>query len=136
MTVEDSKGFYKMNKRIVYGIATLVLLAIEVFIALFVHDEFIRPYMGDVLVVVVIYTFVRIFMPEQNALLPLYIFIFAAGVEILQYFHIARLLGLEDNRFFSVLIGSVFDMKDVLCYAAGCLLLGGYEAYRYKRQVK
>ena len=125
-----------MNKRIVQGIATLVLLAIEVCIALFVHDEFIRPYMGDVLVVVVIYTFVRIFMPEKNALLPLYVFIFAAGVEALQYFHIVRLLGLEDNRFFRVLIGSVFDVKDVLCYAAGCLLLGGYEVYRYKRQVK
>ena len=50
-----------MNKRTAYGIATFILLTIEVLIALFVHDAFVRPYIGDVLVVVVIYTFVRIF---------------------------------------------------------------------------
>ena len=36
-----------MNKRIAYGIATFILLIIEVLIALFVHDAFIRPYIGD-----------------------------------------------------------------------------------------
>ena len=46
-----------INKRILYGIATIILLVVEVLIALFVHDSIIRPYLGDVLVVVVIYTF-------------------------------------------------------------------------------
>lgn len=26
-----------------------------------------------------------------------------------------------------ILIGSVFDLKDILCYAIGCTLLGVYE---------
>ncbi len=47
----------KINKR--YLSAFFILLTIEVFIALFVHDNFIRPYIGDVLVVIVIYTFIR-----------------------------------------------------------------------------
>lgn len=122
-----------MNKRTAYAIATLILLVIEVLIALYVHDTFIRPYIGDVLVVIVIYTFIRIFIPEGYRLLPLYVFIFAAGVEVLQLFHIVDILGLGDNRFFKILIGSVFDIKDVLCYAVGCLLLGGYEIYRKKK---
>lgn len=116
-----------MKRRILYLMATIILLVVEVLIALYVHDDFVRPYLGDVLVVIVIYTFVRIFVPEKVKLLPLYIFIFAVAVEILQWFHIVNILGLADNRFFSVLIGGVFDVKDILCYGAGCILLGGYE---------
>ena len=102
---------------------TILLLAVEVFIALFVHDRFIRPYVGDVLVVMVLYTFVRIFVPERIKVLPVYLFGFAVLVDLAQYFRIVERLGLEDNRFFSVLIGSVFDIKDVICYAVGTILI-------------
>ena len=67
-------------KRLCYAITTSVLLVIEVLIALFVHDNFVRPYIGDVLVVIVIYTFVRIFIPEKCRLLPLWIFVFAVSM--------------------------------------------------------
>lgn len=123
------------NKRILYGIATIILLVIEVLIALYVHDSIIRPYVGDILVVVVIYTFVRIFIPERVALLPVYIFVFAAGVELLQLINIVDVLGVRDSSFFSVLIGTVFDIKDVICYAVGCLFLCGYEIIK-KRYVR
>jgi len=116
-----------MKRRINYAIAFVVLLVIEVLIALFVHDTFIRPYIGDVLVVVVLYVAVRVIIPDRCRLLPLYIFLFAVLVEGLQYFHLVQLLGLENNTFLRVLIGSVFDVKDILCYAAGCILLGIYE---------
>lgn len=124
-----------MKKRIAYAITTFLLLIVEVLIALYVHDSFIRPYVGDVLVVIVIYAFIRISIPEGYRFLPLYVFIFAASVEILQLLHIVDILGLGDNRFFRVLIGSVFDIKDVLCYAIGCLILGGYEFYRNKKKI-
>ena len=121
-----------MDRRLGYVIATVVLFFVEVLIALFVHDNFVRPYIGDVLVVVVIYTFIRIFIPDKCRLLPLYVFIFAAFVELLQLFHLVDLLGLGDNRFFRVLIGSVFDIRDILCYCVGCVLLGVYEYVLYK----
>lgn len=117
------------KKRFGYLIATLLLLATEVFIALFVHDAFVRPYVGDVLVVIVVYTFVRTFVPEKVPLLPLYVFLFAGCVELLQAVHIVELLGLSDNAFFRILIGSTFDLKDIVCYAVGCILLGGYEIF-------
>lgn len=112
-----------MQKRLKYIIVFIVLLLIEVLIALFIHDDFIRPYVGDMLVVIVIYTFIRIWVPEKCRLLPLYIFLFAAGVEVLQYFKLVEVLGLQDNTFFRILIGSTFDIKDVLCYAVGCVVL-------------
>ena len=122
----------KRKKRIIYLFVTFILFGIELLIALFVHDKFIRPYVGDVLVVVLIYTFMRIFLPEGVRLLPLYIFLFAAGVEVLQYFRIVEVLGLSDNRILSVVIGSVFDWKDIVCYGVGCVVLGVYEFIKEK----
>ena len=122
----------KRKKRIVYLFLAFILFGIELLIALFVHDNFVRPYVGDVLVVVLIYTFVRIFLPEEVRLLPLYIFLFAAGVEVLQYFRIVEVLGLSENRVLSVVIGSVFDWKDIFCYGVGCMILGVYEIIKEK----
>lgn len=113
--------------RIKYGIAFALLLLIEVIIALYVHDSFIRPYVGDMLVVILVYSFTRIFIPEKCRLLPLYVFLFAAGVEVLQYFKLVYVLGLEDNRFLRIVLGSVFDLKDIACYGAGCILLEVFE---------
>ena len=121
-----------MKKRPYYLIATIILLIIEVLIALYVHDDFIRPYVGVAIVVIVIYTFIRIFIPEKCRLLPLYIFIFAVVVEILQGIHIVNILGVEDNYFLRTLIGDSFDIKDILCYGVGCISLGLYE-YLTKR---
>ena len=125
----------KQNQtRIIYLIAMLLLLGIEVLIALFVHDRFVRPYMGDMLVVVVVYTFLRIWIPEHVRLLPLYVFLLSVGVELLQAADIVRLLGLAENVFLRILIGSVFDWKDIGCYGVGCALLGVYEVLRWKKE--
>ena len=119
-----------MKKRFFYLIATLILLIIEVLIALYVHDDFIRPYVGDAIVVIVIYTFIRILIPEKCRLLPFFIFIFAVVVEILQGIHIVDILGVADNQFLRTLIGDSFDVKDILCYGVGCILLWLYESKR------
>ena len=42
-----------------------MLMAVETLIALYVHDKVIRPYVGDLLVVLVVYCFVRIFVPVK-----------------------------------------------------------------------
>lgn len=110
------------KKRLFYLIAFLTLVAVEVLIALFVNDGFVRPYVGDVIVVMVIFCFVRIFIPNKVPLLPLYVFLFSLAVEIGQYFDFVALLGLEQNRFLSVLLGRTFSLSDILCYAVGCAL--------------
>ena len=123
----------KKRKRLIFAGLFAVLFLIEVWIALFVHDQFIRPYIGDVLVVIVVYSFVRIFCPVGIHMLPLYVFLFAVFVEILQYFHLVELLGLQANPFARVILGSVFDWKDIGCYAVGCILLGILEFAGYRK---
>ncbi|MBP3569369.1 MAG: DUF2809 domain-containing protein [Lachnospiraceae bacterium] len=124
------------KKRVFYLIAAISIFLIEVWIALFVRDEFIRPYVGDMLVVILIYTFLRVILPEKPRLLPLYVFLFAALVEGLQAINVVELLGLQDSRFFSVLIGTTFDWKDIACYAVGCVLLGLWECWLWKKESK
>lgn len=131
----DGNGSFEgavIMKRLIYGGVFLVLLMVEVLIAVFVHDDLIRPYVGDMLVVIVVYCFVRIFMPVKCRILPLYVFLFAVGIEILQYFQLVQLLGLEENKILRILLGSVFDVMDILCYAIGCVALMGYEGVRYR----
>lgn len=112
-----------MNRkvRITYAVLFLLLLIAEVLIALFVHDSFIRPYFGDVLVTVLICAFCRIFVPKGIRLLPLYVFLFAAAVEVSQYFGLVRALGLGDVPFFAILMGTTFSVYDLICYGVGCL---------------
>lgn len=117
----------KTKLRIIYTVIFLAVLLIEICIALFIHDDFIRPYIGDVLVTVLICAFLRIFIPEGVKLLPAYVFIFAAAVEIAQYFDIVKLLGLEGNAFLSTIIGRTFSLHDILCYGAGCILFFAVE---------
>lgn len=121
-----------MTKRIHNIFIFICLFITEVLIALFVHDNFIRPYVGDILVVLLIYYFVRIFIQRALKLLPLYVFLFAATIEALQYFDYVAILGLEKNTFFSILLGRTFSWADIVCYGIGsviCFLL-------QKKQIK
>ena len=99
-----------MKKRIFYIISFLVIFCIEVLIALYVCDNFVRPYIGDVLVVVLVYSFVRIFLPT----------------EVMQYFQLVETLGIT-NRAAKIILGSTFDWKDIACYAVGCVLIFLFE---------
>ena len=107
--------------RIIYAVCFLVLLAAEIYIGMFVHDSFIRPYFGDVLVVILLYVFIRIFFPKKPRLLSLYIFIFAVLVEISQIPPLVDLLGIK-NRLIRVLMGTSFAWGDILAYAAGTVV--------------
>ena len=124
------------KKRLAYLSLFLSLLFIEIIIALFVRDRFIRPYGGDIIVTVLICAFLRVIFPEGIRLLPIYVCIFAFTVEIGQYFDFVSLMGLADNKFFAILLGSMFSFADLICYAAGCIVfgLGEYSIGSIKRK--
>jgi hypothetical protein len=102
-----------------YFFIALLIFIVEVLIALYVHDRFIRPYVGDVLVVILIYCFVKAFV--RLAVLPaaLGVLLFAFAVETLQYFKIVEVLGLERSTIARIIIGTSFAWNDLLAYVAG-----------------
>ena len=109
------------KRRITYVILFGALLFIEICIALFVHDRFVRPYIWDALVTVLLCCLWRVAVPRGVPALPVYVFIFAALVELAQYVDVVALLGWEKNAFLSTVIGRTFSWPDILCYGAGCL---------------
>ena len=109
------------TRRILYLIIFCGLLAVEVGIALFVNDAFVRPYVGDMLVTLLLCCLCRVIIPDKVRLLPVYVFVFAACVEIGQYFDVVALLGLADNRIISIALGRTFSWMDIVCYAVGCV---------------
>ena len=90
-----------------------------------------RHYAGDVLAVILLYAFVRAIFSAPPSNLALKIFAFAAALELVQYFGVVQILGVE-NKILKVMIGGTFDFADLLCYAAGCVLAGAYEKFESK----
>ena len=123
-TVTDMSKVRCLAKRnIKYIIAFIILSLMEVGIGLFVHDKIIRPYVGDVLIVILMYTFIRGIAKKPIRHLPLYLFLFAVAVEFAQYFRIVDTLHLHDNKVISIIIGTSFDSKDIACYLIATAVL-------------
>jgi hypothetical protein len=116
---------FKFNKT--YFFLFLLLLVIEILIALFVHDSFIRPYIGDVLVVILLYCFIKSFFTSPVMKTAIAVLLFACIIETLQYFNLVQKLGLQHSKAARIIIGSAFEWKDMLAYVAGIglvLLIG------------
>jgi hypothetical protein len=108
---------FKFNWR--YFVLAILILIIEILIAIYVHDGFIRPYIGDLLVVIFIYCFLKSFVSLSTSKAALYVLLFSYFVEALQYFRIVQHLGFQRNDLARIIIGTSFDWKDILMYTIG-----------------
>ncbi len=106
-----------MKKRLPYIICFILLLAVEVFIGACVRDTFVRPYVGDILVTVLLCCLGRIVFPDKFPWLPAAVFAFSVMVELVQLIHIPAL----DGTLLGIALGSTFDPKDLICYGIGCV---------------
>ncbi len=121
-------GFYKK-----YALLAVVLFAVELSIALFINDAFIRPFLGDVFVVMLLFYLCKSFVAVSDQGLILAVLLFSFAVEIGQYFRLAELLGVMDCKIARIAIGSTFDAKDLLAYAIGAALLSAMTSCRRVR---
>ena len=113
---------YKRSIRIGMGIASAVLLFIEVLIGLYAHG-WLRDHIGDLLIVILLYTLARTVLPDKprfGMLLPAAILVFSFGVEFLQLWGFCDKMGIT-NRFLRICIGTGYSNIDLLCYTIGIL---------------
>lgn len=115
----------KIKFNITYFLLTLLLFSAEVFIATKLKDIFfVRAYLGDVIVVMLLYTLIKsFFIIHNNEKLIVGIFIFSCLIEFAQYFNIAECLGFQRGSLMYIVIGNSFSWVDILCYSAGCVLM-------------
>ena len=123
----------KFNR--VYFILTLVILLIEILIARFAHDQIIRPYFGDFLVVILIYCFVKTFLNTPVISTSIAVLIFSYLVETMQYFHIVNKLGLQHSSVARIIIGTSFEWIDIIAYTCGIAVIILLEMMISKRKV-
>lgn len=102
-----------------YFLLALLLFIIEVLIALYVHDHFVRPYVGDYLVVIFIYCAVRTFVNASTWKIAVAVLLFSYTIEVLQFFRIVDRLGLTGNTIAKIVIGYGFEWWDMLAYTLG-----------------
>ena len=105
-----------------YALAAVIVFLIEVAIALWVRDSFIRPYLGDVLAVILVYLGLR--AVSTIRVLPAALTALAVGVavEITQAADLLGLLGLSDVPVARIVLGTSFSVGDLACYAAGAAI--------------
>lgn len=115
------------RKRVFFAACSLFLLLVELLIALYVHDSFVRPYFGDVLVVILLYCIIKTAFPKDRVWLTPAIFVFAVVYEFTQKIPLVKLLGLDHVPFLVTVMGTSFSWGDIVCYAAGCLFVFGCE---------
>ena len=111
-----------------YFYLTVLLFVIEVAIAVFFDDQFIRPFVGDVLVVMLIYGFVKTFWKIRSHVLALSVLVFACAIEGLQYLNLVDRLGLRQYKLLAIILGTTFDWKDIFAYALGTAIVLVWES--------
>ena len=110
-----------------YLIVTLLLFVAEILIALYARDRIIRPYGGDFLVVILLYCMVSSVTDFGVKITATTILLFSYLIEILQYYHIVKLSGLQNSKIANVVLGTSFEWADMLAYTLGIIFVVIFE---------
>lgn len=102
---------------------TVLLFGIEVLIALYAHDEFIRPYAGDFLIIIFLFCLVRTFLKVPSKWAIISVLLFSYLIETAQYFNLIHHLGLDQSKIAPLLLGNHFSWIDMVAYTLGAAVI-------------
>ena len=120
------KDEFSQKKRAGWAATGVIILAIEIYIAIFIKGGFIRHYIGDVLATAMLYAFGRAIFKVTPINLAICVFVISLFIEALQYLKILEILGVKSS-ILRIIFGGTFDFTDIICYLAGCILVYMFE---------
>lgn len=120
----------KFNK--IYALFFISLLIIEILIAKFLTQGFIRYTFGDYLIVILIYCFLKSFINANSFYVAISVLIFSFTIELLQLINMLDILSLSNNHFAKLILGSTFHISDLIAYTLGILTVLFIEYKIYK----
>ncbi|MCH4823381.1 DUF2809 domain-containing protein [Gramella lutea] len=120
----------KRDKKLHYFLGFCFLLLVEVLIAIYIKDDFIRPYLGDFLVVILLYCFLMSITRFSIIKALSSVLLFSFAVEFFQLINIVKVLQYQLPEIFFIILGSSFSVLDLLAYSLGIFLVGFIEFYR------
>ncbi len=104
-----------------YALLAGAVFLIEVAIALWWRDDFVRPYLGDVLAAMLVYFVLRAVTCLDKIAAAGVALAVAVAIELGQMVHVLDTVGLAGNRVARVVLGGVFDPADLMCYLVGAI---------------
>jgi hypothetical protein len=115
-----------------YFLIFISIFIIEVIIAIYIKDNFIRPYFGDYLVIFLVYYFLLSCINADKNKIALGVLVFAFTVEIIQYFQVLSYFNLEKNRILRIVAGNTFSFEDLIIYTIAFLTIIFFNRYNPK----
>ena len=115
------KDEFSQKRRAGWAVIGIIILAIEIYIAIFIKGGFIRHYIGDVLATAMLYAFGRAIFRLAPINLAIVVFVISLFIEALQYLKILEILDVKSS-ILRIIFGGTFDWTDIICYLAGCIL--------------
>lgn len=112
---------FRFNKN--YAATSVLLFLTEVIIAVFIHDEIIRPFGGDFLIAIFLYCVLKSFIVFDTLLPAIIVLLVSYMIEALQYFKIVEILGLEKSVLARTIIGTHFSWTDLMAYTFGIFVV-------------
>ena len=113
-----------------YFLLASALLVTEILIALYAHDQIIRPYGGDVLATIFLYCLVRSVVVARPGRVLLAALLVSYLIEGLQFFDLLAKLGWQHWQLARIVLGSRFAWGDMLAYTLGALVVLAVESWR------
>jgi len=113
-----------------YGLLAAGLLLVEILIARFAHDRFVRPYAGDFLATIFLYCLLKSAWPAPAWQVALAALLASYAIEAAQLVHLLRWLGWQHSQLARVLLGSQFEWGDMLAYSLGAAFILLIEQWR------
>jgi hypothetical protein len=110
---------YKLNKT--YLALAFLFLLTEILIAVYLKTGFIRYTVGDFLSTILLYCFFKSFLKINHFKLGAGVLVFAFLIEFAQYFNLLKLLNLEDHKLLTIILGSTFQVGDLVAYTFGII---------------
>ncbi|TYA86806.1 ribosomal maturation YjgA family protein [Seonamhaeicola marinus] len=105
-----------------YKLLTFLLFLTEVSIACFIKTGFIRHTLGDYLVVILLYCFIKIFIEGYSNLIAIGVLVFSFIIEFLQLFNVLDYLNIQNN-IIRIILGTTFQTTDLVAYTLGILTI-------------
>jgi hypothetical protein len=110
-----------------YGLLATSLLLVEILIARFAHDRFVRPYAGDFLATIFLYCLLKSVWPAPAWQVALAALLVSYAIEMAQLAHLLHWLGWQHSRMARLLLGSQFEWGDMLAYTLGAVAVLGLQ---------
>lgn len=102
-----------------YFIAFIILFLIEVGIAIYFKEGFIRHTFGDFLVVILLYCLFKSYLQGSEVVIVIFTLGITYVIEFLQCTDFLKYLGLAHSKWANLVFGNSFSVQDLIAYTLG-----------------